>query len=222
MPMLLHPQKAAMRDLEIRGAGSLLGMQQHGHIEAVGYDLYCKMLNDAVLAMKGGRTEEEQEFETTVDMDMDAFIPSAYIKSEFQKLDMYKRIAGVDSREELMDIEDELTDRYGVPGTAVRNLLMIAYIKSLAHTVWVSQVQQRAEHMEFVFHPQAKLDASGFPELIQKHQGHLKLGKKKEQPILIYTMDTKKQERPVSEMVFKKAEEILLELEQLKLGTITK
>ena len=83
--------KIAMRDLEIRGAGNLLGAKQHGHMEAVGYDLYCKMLNEAVKELKGEDILTE-EFETTVDIDLDAYIPPSYIKSEFQKLEMYKRV----------------------------------------------------------------------------------------------------------------------------------
>lgn len=84
--------KVAMRDLEIRGAGNLLGEAQSGHMEAVGYDLYCKMLNEAVLTLKGEQPEEEP-FETSLELQVDAFIPATYIRSEFQKLDMYKRIA---------------------------------------------------------------------------------------------------------------------------------
>ena len=87
--------KIAIRDLEIRGAGNLLGKAQHGHMEAVGYDLYCKMLNDAVKKLKGISTVED--FTTTVDLDVDAFIPPNYIVNEIQKLDIYKRIAGIEN-----------------------------------------------------------------------------------------------------------------------------
>jgi len=87
--------KIAMRDLEIRGAGNLLGAKQHGHMEAVGYDLYCKMLNEAVKSLKGIATPEQ--FDTTIELDMDAFIPPAYIPNEFQKLDIYKRITGIEN-----------------------------------------------------------------------------------------------------------------------------
>ena len=94
--------KIAMRDLEIRGAGNLLGAEQHGHMEAVGYDLYCKMLNEAVKEAKG--IKQQEEFETTIDLDMDAFIPPRYIPNEYQKLDIYKRIAGIENQEEYEDM----------------------------------------------------------------------------------------------------------------------
>lgn len=101
-----------MRDLEIRGAGNVLGAEQHGHMEAVGYDLYCKMLNQAVLALKGEETEEES-YATSVECDIDAYIPAAYIKNEYQKLDIYKRISAIETEDEYMDMQDELLDRFG-------------------------------------------------------------------------------------------------------------
>ena len=105
--------KIAMRDLEIRGAGNLLGAQQSGHMEAVGYDLYCKMLNEAVKQEKGIGVEES--FDTTVDVEMDAFIPPSYIPNETQKLDIYKRIAAIENDSESDEMLDELTDRFGDP-----------------------------------------------------------------------------------------------------------
>ena len=97
--------KIAMRDLEIRGAGNLLGAEQHGHMEAVGYDLYCKMLNEAVKQLKG-EMEEEETFTTTMDLNVDAFIPASYIPNEYQKLDVYKRIAAIENREEMEDMTE--------------------------------------------------------------------------------------------------------------------
>ncbi|MGN1084912.1 MAG: transcription-repair coupling factor, partial [Lachnospiraceae bacterium] len=104
--------KIAMRDLEIRGAGNLLGAEQSGHMEAVGYDLYCKLLNDAVRELKGDEPAGE-EFDTAVDLEADAYIPETYIRNEMQKLDMYKRIALIRSEEELSELQDELIDRFG-------------------------------------------------------------------------------------------------------------
>lgn len=87
----------------------MLGEEQHGHMEAVGYDLYCKMLNEAVLELKGeGKIED---YETVVDIDVDAYIPATYIRSENQKLDIYKRIAAIETEEDLADMTDELIDR---------------------------------------------------------------------------------------------------------------
>lgn len=103
--------KISMRDLEIRGAGNVLGESQHGHMEAVGYDLYCKMLNEAVKKLKG-ETVTEQVFETAVEIKVDAFIPNSYIKNELQKLDIYKRIAEIENEEEKFNMIDELIDRF--------------------------------------------------------------------------------------------------------------
>lgn len=131
--------KIAMKDLEIRGAGNVLGRSQHGHMAAVGYDLYCKMLNEAVNDLKG--IKNAYGFETNVDLEVDAFIPSSYIKSEYQKLDVYKRIAAIETEEELSDMKDELSDRYGsLPASAV-NLLNIALIKSIAHKIGIMEIK---------------------------------------------------------------------------------
>ena len=104
----------------------MLGKSQHGHMAAVGYDLYCKMLNQAVNDLRG--IKNEYEFETNVDLSVDAYIPSAYIKSEYQKLDIYKRIAEIETEEELSDMKDELNDRYGsIPKCAVNLLKYCTY-----------------------------------------------------------------------------------------------
>ncbi len=137
--------KIAMRDLEIRGAGNILGAEQHGHIEAVGYDMYCKMLNEAVAALKGETIEEKESFETAVEMEVNAYIPASYIKSEFQKLEMYKRIAEIENNEELLDCQDELRDRFGHYPESVNNLMEIALIKAMAHSVYVTQVNYRKD-----------------------------------------------------------------------------
>ena len=151
--------KIAMKDLELRGAGNLLGAQQHGHMNAVGYDLYCKMLSEAVKEAKGIRTMDD--FETTIDLNIDAFIPDSYIGNEFQKLDIYKRIAGIESQQEYDDMLEELIDRFGEPTKAVLNLLAIARLKALAHQGYVTEIKQLGKDVRITLYEKAKLDPAG-------------------------------------------------------------
>jgi transcription-repair coupling factor (superfamily II helicase) len=165
--------RIAMRDLEIRGAGNVLGAEQHGHMDVVGYDLYCKLLNQAVQALKGSRPVEE-EWNTEVDCDIDAYIPSAYIRNEYQKLDVYKRISGIENEEEYLDMQDELLDRFGEIPRPVENLLMVAMLKATAHRAWVTEVRVNRQEFRLMMHKQAKLDTTGIPDLIQEYAGALK------------------------------------------------
>lgn len=164
--------KIAMRDLEIRGAGNLLGAEQHGHMEAVGYDLYCKMLNEAVKQMKG--TVQEEHYDTSIDLDVDAFIPASYIRNEAQKLDIYKRIAGIENGEECEDMLEELLDRFGEPPKSVQNLLTIARLKAFAHSVYVIEITQRGDEIKFVMFEKANVDPMKIPPLLQKEKQSLK------------------------------------------------
>ncbi len=165
--------KIAMRDLEIRGAGNVLGAEQHGHMEAVGYDLYCKLLNQAVQALQGKRTEED-EFETVVDCDINAYIPSSYIRNEYQKLDIYKRISGIENEEEHMDMQDELMDRFGDLPKSVENLLLVASLKALAHRAYITEVKVNRQEVRMTMYANAKLNTAGIPELIQRYGGNLR------------------------------------------------
>ena len=164
--------KIAMRDLEIRGAGNLLGAEQHGHMEAVGYDLYCKMLNEAVKHLKG--EIEVEPYTTTVDLNVDAFIPSSYIPNEYQKLDIYKRIASIENEEEMDDMLEELIDRYGDVPRKVQQLLTIAMLKALAHSAYVIAVEQKGDVFKFVMYEQAKVKVEKIPALITQYKGSLK------------------------------------------------
>ena len=123
--------KIAMRDLEIRGAGNLLGMQQHGHIEDIGYDLYVKFLSEAIRNLKGDVVEEK--LETTIELNVNGFISKKYITDEEQKIEVYKKIAAVESYDEYSELLDELIDRFGDVPLETRNLMEISYIKSLAN-----------------------------------------------------------------------------------------
>ncbi len=196
--------KVAMRDLEIRGAGNLLGAAQSGHMEAVGYDLYCKMLNDAVLTMKGLKSPEE-EFETTIDLPVDAYIPATYIKSEFQKLDMYKRIAGIETREEMLDMEEEMADRFTEPPKPAVNLLRIALLKAQAHRAGLIQVVRKPDGIRFYLQPNAKIAVEKIPEMIEYYQGRLKFVGKNE-PYFLYPLN---KEMPKPEELFGQMEQIV-------------
>ena len=149
--------KIAMRDLELRGAGNLLGAEQHGHMEAVGYDLYCKMLNEAVKEAKGIPVQED--FETTIDLELDAFIPERYIPNEYQKLDIYKRIAGIENQEEYEDMLEELLDRFGELPKSVQNLLSIANLKAMAHKVYMTEVKQLQDMVKLTMYEKAKINS---------------------------------------------------------------
>lgn len=165
--------KIAMRDLEIRGAGNLLGAEQHGHMEAVGYDLYCKMLNEAVKQLKG--EIEEEPYTTTVDLNVDAFIPVSYIPNEYQKLDIYKRIAGIENEAEMDDMLEELIDRYGDIPRKVQQLLQIALLKSLAHSAYLVAVEQKGEQFRFTMYERAKVHAERFRCCLINTKGRLNL-----------------------------------------------
>ena len=190
--------KIAMKDLEIRGAGNVLGNSQHGHMAAVGYDLYCKMLNQAVNNLKG--IKNEYEFETTIDVDVDAYIPATYIKSEYQKLDIYKRIAALENMDELSDMKDELSDRYGSVPSCADNLLMIALIKSKAHKLGMIEIKGGVTHQEsgtavwrtvMTVYPKAELDPDAIKKLLDEYGGAIQM-RVDANPAFIWTVTKKK------------------------------
>ncbi len=193
--------KIAMRDLEIRGAGNLLGAEQHGHMEAVGYDLYCKMLNQAVKHLKGEM--EEETYTTTIDINTDAYIPTSYIPNEYQKLDVYKRIASIETEEEMEDMIEELTDRFGDVPKKVEQLLQIAMLKALAHSVYVTAVEQKGAILRFAMYEKAKVQVEKIPELISKYKGNLQL-KVEGTPCFVYekkAKNKKEKEEDILEVV---------------------
>ena len=158
--------KIAMRDLEIRGAGNMMGSSQHGHMAAIGYDLYCRMLEDTVKLIKG---EIDQEpIETTVDIKMDAYIPSAYIEDEIQKIEVYKKIAA-------NDIKEELEDRYSTIPEAVYNLMDIAYIKSLAKVLLIEEIKENQKEIRFKFSKGFKNINEIYSVLLNKYKDNVVL-----------------------------------------------
>ena len=139
--------KIAMRDLEIRGAGNVLGGEQHGHMEAVGYDMYVKLLNEAVSLMKGEEPVRPVDQDCLVDMQVQAHIPESYIDSLSLRLDVYRRIAEVETQEDAMDVMDELIDRFGEPPAAVKGLLDIAMLRNAAARLGITEVKQQGDSL---------------------------------------------------------------------------
>lgn len=165
--------RIAMRDLEIRGAGNVLGAEQHGHMEAVGYDLYCKLLNTAVMTEKG-EVQEMPEFDTQINCDIDAFIPDSYISNESQKLDTYKRISSITGEDDYSDIQDELIDRFGELPKELENLLSIAKIRALSHQCYATEVDIRRGMFKITLDGKADVDVEAIPQVIKDNHGQLR------------------------------------------------
>ena len=199
--------KIAMRDLEIRGAGNLLGERQHGHMEAVGYDLYCKMLNEAVKHLKG--EGDDGDFSTTVELEVDAYIPGSYIVNEQQKLDIYKRIAGVETESESEEMKGELLDRFGEVPRSVDNLLRIALLRTQAHRLYIMEVKGRPGELRFVYRPDAKVHGENIPKLFELYGESLKFFPQGN-PVFTYRYKRSK--------VMEKNAEALLELAERLIG----
>ncbi|MCR5202969.1 MAG: transcription-repair coupling factor [Lachnospiraceae bacterium] len=199
--------KIAMRDLEIRGAGNVLGAEQSGHMGEVGYDLYLKMLSQAVKEAKGEVTEEEADeydFETTVDIHIDAYIPASYIKSEYVKLDIYKKIAVVETETEKSDMIDELIDRFGDVPIEVRNLIDVALIKAKAHSVFINKIAEKSDGIRLYMKENTKMDMLHLAETIKNSNGKLKMYTGLNPYILIKNYDKEK--------IFIEIENVLLSL----------
>ncbi|WP_160670482.1 transcription-repair coupling factor [Clostridium sp. C8-1-8] len=163
--------KIAMRDLEIRGAGNMMGSAQHGHMASVGYDLYCRMLEDTIKIIKG---EIEQEpVETSIDIKVDAFIDSRYIEDELQKIEVYKKIAAIESIEDYMDVKEELEDRFSEIPEPVYNLMDIAYIKSKARNLGIEDVKEKQGEVLFQFQSRDRVKKDIFKQLLEQYKNNI-------------------------------------------------
>ena len=157
--------KIALRDLEIRGAGNLLGAEQHGYIESVGYDLYIKLLNEAVIEERGEKREEK--YETHMVMGVSAHIPEYYIKSSAARMEMYKKISFIETKEDRDDLYDELTDRFGDVPVTVARLLDVALAKALASKAKIKKIEHNDLRLSFVTE---KPDLAVWSELFAKYR----------------------------------------------------
>ena len=176
--------KIAMRDLEIRGAGNLLGGEQHGHMDSIGYELYCKLLDEAVRELRGEQIEET--YETLMDITVNAFIPESYISNLDRKIEIYKRIAHIKNKADYFDVQDELEDRYGNIPRSVANLLDIAYTKALLHDMGAVNVSQRgADSIVIAFKgDKCKMDVERLMELIRQSKGSVTFTNNPAQPYI--------------------------------------
>ena len=153
----------AMRDLEIRGAGNLLGTEQHGHMMSIGYELYCKLVDDAVRALSGEIVNPDRE-ETSIEIDIPAYIPDTYISDEILKLQMYKKIAAIRDNEDQEEILDELMDRFGELPQETMNLVNVSYIRAMAEKAGIIRVHEEAKKIVFNFHEKNQIT----PQIITK------------------------------------------------------
>lgn len=183
--------KIAMRDLEIRGCGNLLGAEQHGHMLAIGYDLYVKFLDRAVKELQGSDIEDA-DIETSVDISVDGYIPSTYIENEEQKIEIYKKIAATANKEDIYDITEEIIDRFGNPPKQVDNLLKISYIKSLCKKLHVKSVSQSGININIELYSANDLTQDMIGFLLENYNSKIKFDVSKE-PVVKYKLNSTEQ-----------------------------
>ena len=171
--------KIAMRDLSIRGAGNLLGTEQHGFIDSVGFDMYSQMLNEAIQAKKEGkRYEDVKPLDVELSLNMNAYIPSDYIKDEAQKIQMYKRIQAIEEEGEIFDLKDELLDRFGPYPDEVEELLRVAKIKLYARNEKIESIDEKNNKIEMIMHESEsqKVDGTELLSLANEYERAVQLG----------------------------------------------
>lgn len=165
--------RIAMRDLELRGAGNLLGPQQSGHLANIGYDLYCKLLEEAVLEAQGEAPKVNRDIETRMDVHVNAYLPANYVTGDKQRLDVYKRIASITTAEQRDDVEEELVDRFGDEPQAVANLVAVAYLKSICERLGIERVCQTDGRMDMKFSAKTGIDGQKLFNAMQKFDPRL-------------------------------------------------
>ena len=160
--------RLAMRDMEIRGAGNLLGAEQHGHMMSIGYELYVKMVEEAVRVLSGGAPIQEKE-ETTVELSVDAYLPDSYVEDEITRLAMYKGIAGIRTKDDMEEVMDECVDRFGDLPQAAHNLIQVALLKALCQAVDILKITEEGQRVVYHFRDAANLKPSLIAALSQAY-----------------------------------------------------
>lgn len=190
--------KIAMKDLEIRGAGNMMGSAQHGHMAAIGYDLYCRMLEDMVKLIKG--EIEKEPIETTVELKVDAYIPGTYISDEMQKIEIYKKIAAINSEDDRLEIEEELIDRFSDIPESVINLINIAYIRSIGKQLGIEEIKERNEEILFQFDSEDYITDNLIKAIMNNHKKNFSF-KKDKKPILVYKLKEVKKVEIIQKLI---------------------
>ncbi len=202
--------KIAMRDLQIRGAGNLLGSEQHGHMESVGYDMYLKLLDETITELKGNASTN-RAVDTTVELLTNAYIDSAYISDEEQRIDMYRTIACVETQEDILDMKDELIDRYGDIPKETELLIEVAFIKNLAAKLGFASIKEKEDAILFIFSEHGGLPLEKIGELMSKWKGKLMFSAGKQPYLSLRTKGYKPRE------VIENIKILLHDLQKLKL-----
>jgi transcription-repair coupling factor (superfamily II helicase) len=166
--------KIAMRDLEIRGAGNLLGSQQHGHIAGVGFEMYCRLLDEAVRTLKEGPQAEPMP-DPVIELKIDAYIPNDYVEDAMHKIELYQQIAAIRTEDQATDLLDEIIDRFGDPPDALNNLMIVAKIKNLARVMGVKSVIQKGDWLELVFTDKPNVNVQGMMDLRAQAPNRLRM-----------------------------------------------
>jgi transcription-repair coupling factor (superfamily II helicase) len=167
--------KVSMRDLEIRGAGNLLGTQQSGHMMTVGYELYIRLLEEAILTLQGKPIPAEKQ-DTSVELKASAYIPTEYVPDEVLKLEMYKKIADADTREEMAELEEEMKDRFGDVPATVTTLLMISLIRSLAEELAITRITEEKGKILFYVAQENPIEPIGYARLYETFGNRVEIG----------------------------------------------
>ena len=166
--------KIAMRDLEIRGAGNLLGAQQHGHIVGIGFEMYCRLLEEAIRTLKDG-PQAEVAPDPVIELLLDAYIPNDYVEDAMHKIELYQQIAALRNEEQVADLLDAMIDRFGDPPEALNNLMIVARIKNFARTMGVKSIIQTGDWVTISFTDKPDVNVQGLFELRSRLPGRIKV-----------------------------------------------